>query len=42
MWLRANKILLNTDKTELVLFRSKNRKYEFQNKKTKNKNTEQN
>ena len=26
MWLRANKILLNADKTELVLFRSKNRK----------------
>ena len=26
MWLRANKISLNADKTELVLFRSKNRK----------------
>ena len=26
MWLRANKILLNVDTTELVLFRSKNRK----------------
>ena len=26
MWLRANEILLNADKTELVLFRSKNRK----------------
>ena len=26
MWLRANKILLNADKTELFLFRSKNRK----------------
>ena len=25
MWLRANKMLLNADKTELVLFRSKNR-----------------
>ena len=26
MWLKASKILLNTDKTELVLFRSSNRK----------------
>ena len=26
MWLKANKILLNADKIELVLFRSKNRK----------------
>ena len=26
MWLKASKILLNTDKTELVLFRSNNRK----------------
>ena len=26
MWLRANKILLNADKTELVLLRLKSRK----------------
>ena len=25
-WLRANKISLNSDKTELILFRSKNKK----------------
>ena len=26
MWIRANKILLNADKTKLVLFRSKKKK----------------
>ena len=48
MWTRANKILLNADKTKLVLFRSKKQnrkstknKYKLQNKWTKNKNTEQ-
>ena len=48
MWIRANKILLNADKTKLVLFRSKKKnrkstknKYKLQNKWTKNKNTEQ-
>ena len=28
MWIRANKILLNADKTKLVLFRSKKKKTE--------------
>ena len=46
MCLRASKILLNADKTELVLFRPKNRKItknmNFRISAQKNKNAEQN
>ena len=48
MWIRANKILLNADKTKLVLFRSKKKtekalkiNINFRISGQKNKNTEQ-